>query len=148
GLPRRVERELSRSRRRLRAEREVRGRGGEDQGGCRRGREDAAPVFFLHADLPYRRPPPRNPPPPRMPPMLDEPPEPAARFQLPPCEDPPNAALDRFPGATSRPPPRLPLFPPKLSPCRVLPPYRDAVALSRYGVPPRCLGLCCQLLPA
>ena len=63
--------------------------------------------------------------------MLEEPRELVDRFQLPLDEEPPNAVPDRLLGETSRLPTRLPLFPPKLSPCRVVPPYRDAVALSR-----------------
>src|SRR5215472_8085972 len=77
----------------------------------------------------------------------------------------------RLPALAPAPPPARLLTPappvrllPKLPPCRptccfalawrldresprVVPPNRSAVARSLYGVPPRCSGLCCHLLP-
>src|SRR5689334_14135564 len=59
------------------------------------------------------------------------PPEPRALDRLPPCWPIRCWALDRRCASESP---------------RALPPNRSAVARSRYGVPPRCAGLCCQLL--
>src|SRR3954469_5573932 len=96
-----------------------------------------------------RDPPPkasRFPPPPRVTsrlPMRFAPP-PVARLLTP---APPLPALDRLPPCRPTCCRALAWRLASESP-RVVPPNLSAVARSRYGVPPRCWGLCCHLSPA
>src|SRR5262245_11162534 len=110
------------------------------------------PILPPPARLPRLPPPPpgrlpRLPPPPPTPPRLPRLPPP----RLPP---PPPARLPRLPP----PAPPLRTLPPGRDTCcrapawrfasespRAVPPYLFAVARSRYGAPPRCAALCCQV---
>ena len=131
--------------------------------------DDAPPKALLFVALPEFgtcRLPTRSPPPPRL-----ELPAPAPRLgvsRVPAPRSPPEPRLDvsRLPAPRSPPGCCRLSLPPRSPPAgcclawfwrafacrfdsespRVVPPNLSAVDLSEYGAPPRCCGLCCQLL--